>query len=132
MFKKLVALVCVVVLCLAMVSEALASGNSGCNHTWEWQYGGKSYDRMMKVSDEYHRNHLYFVKICNQCGTMGGSTYIVDEASSYIVHRYTGTTYDYHQGLTHYFYKVCDVCYGRYNETPKACPGGDAHVRCPF
>lgn len=57
MFKKHVALVSEAVLCLAMVSKALTSGDSGYNHTWEWQNGGQG--RMLKYDNQYHREYIH-------------------------------------------------------------------------
>lgn len=135
MFKKLVALVCVAVLCLAVVSEALAATNPHtCNHEWIWQRAGDSDYRTLKINMNKHQLHAMYVKICCYCGSTGGApTYLPISSAPEEDHVFSGNTYDRHEGTKHYFYRWCNKCSSYYGlRKTLDCPGGNAHVRFKF
>ncbi len=129
MLKKFVALICVAVMCFALVSEAMAAT---CEHTYIWEKTTTT--RTLTVGSKFHQKHIMFVKLCNKCGQYNGYDYLPDPDAPTESHRSNGVYHGYHRGTTNYhvLYLVCSVCQGTYDyHDDVLCPGGDAHVTHP-
>ncbi len=128
MFKRIVALVCVTVLCLTMVSEALAE----CVHSFVWINTGVT--MMRPISDSLHQRHIMFEKMCTKCNKRGIFEFLADPNSPTSAHTSNGVYQGYHVTGTYYhvLYLVCNVCEHKYDYHDNVlCPGNGAHVVHP-
>lgn len=126
MMKKLVALFCVVVLCMSMVMSAFAAdtGEGTCLHSKTTTTPITIYD---KPSTTHHRKTSYIKVTCTLCGT---ELLKKDYSQGNETHTSRGTTYNYHNDSDgrHYFYLVCKHCNTRFSQVSYPCPGGNTHV----
>lgn len=127
MMRKIVASVCVAVLCLAVLSEAFASGTPGCQHTWELQNGRHTRVLPYPGSPDLYCLHQYQVKICTKCSAMGGGTYtpVVDAPRE--PHVDSGSVYSHHKLYTHIYSRICSIC-GRQYDTKRLTCGAETRM----
>ncbi len=117
--KKLVTLLCALVLCLSVFNVASACGKYPDNYI----ASPTGDERYRSINATQHQMAVEFAEICSKCGQFRGYTYVY--TGDPFRHRSGGERYNYHSGGRHYFYSSCTVCYGQYNKKSGLCPGSD-------
>lgn len=122
MFKRFVALISVVVLCVSLFMPVALM--DGCLHSSKSPITIYEYEN---YSTTHHQKNAYSGYVCNLCGAKFKS----GEEPTYSFERhvsYDNKLYDYHSGQYHYFYKICRYCNGWFEQEKLICPGGNNHV----
>lgn len=128
MFKKMVALVLTLVLCMSVVQLAYATNCP--NHEYVAQKTGRT--AIMPISITQHKQHLEYIYVCKLCGATAGPTYIPDNQATPSEHILGGWTgYHVSANNTHVFYRPCTICRYEAEKTILQCPGGLGHVEHP-
>ncbi len=116
--KKLVTLLCALVLCLSVFNVASACGK----YPDDYNAFATGNDIVRNVGNG-HQKAIEFAEVCSICGKVGGYTY--EYVGGIYSHWSNGQRHNYHSGRQHYFYSVCTVCYAQYNTKSGLCPGSD-------
>lgn len=115
--KKLVALLCMLVLCLSVFNVASACGKYPDDYVAS-PTGNNMY---RSISGTQHQMAVEFADVCTICGRLHGYRYVY--TGDKFQHRSGGERYNYHSGNSHYFYSQCTICHGQYNVKSGLCPG---------
>lgn len=104
MKKRIFALVCVVVLCLAYMSVGFAAN---CAHGNIVHKNSRTY---VKIDDKTHKYINNDYEICTSCGTTFNPniTTLFTEK-----HTHTGSLIEEVRGIYKYTYYICDFCHGQ-------------------
>ncbi len=118
MTKKFVAFLMALVLCIPMVSVALADA---CTHPTT-----KS-DPIMTYSNPDPSTHMVNVALSTRCTVCNVVLNTTQTAQYREAHKVNSLQRDYHIGNKHVFYKWCTYCYYHTNQRTVDCPG-NPHV----
>jgi len=125
MVKKLLALVCSIVLCLSVFNVAQACPDG---QECEFKLQGP-FEEYRNLGNGYHKMCYAFVRICIHCGQNNGTTY----GNCFPPELHTPSTRitDVHVGENHVFFRTCVYCNAMCDVYTVPCPGGDNHVTHP-
>lgn len=115
--KKLVALLCMLVLCLSVFNVASACGK----YPDDYITSRTGNDRYRNMGSDGHQWAIEFAEVCTKCGGLHGYVYMY--TGNILPHQLKKQ--NYHSGQYHYFYSSCTVCYAQYDRKRGLCPGTD-------
>lgn len=113
--KKLVTLLCALVLCLSVFSAASACGK----YPDDYIASRTGNDIMRTVGEEGHQLAIEFAEVCTICGRLHGFSYAY--LGKLMPHESEGQRYYQHIPPRH-FYSQCTVCNALFNKTAALVP----------
>ncbi len=113
--KKLVTLLCALVVCLSVCNGASACGK----YPDDYIASRTRYDIMRCVGEEGHQLAIEFADVCTICGGLHGFHYIY--LGKPVPHESDGQRY-YQSVPPRQFYSQCTVCHAPFNRTAALVP----------